>query len=249
MRQYQVKLDDGSYKTVSHIGVNNSDIENNDIISSHNRPFDNKDEILIIDGDNTYYCTLGNIMEAYVMFRNSIASKNPRVAIDYLDCIEEVILAYFGNSYSVTKRIKSLNHHKNHYHVSDLYHQNSAIGIERAMLAQNLLCEIDVKSTYKIGMVLLNNKPAIHAYNVISFDGKYYIFDATMPTVRKGLISPLICEITKEEYEKIILPISDDGINISVHHLNPLRNKEISIIYDVSRENIYKNNHVMTKKR
>lgn len=248
MRQYQVNTSEG-IKSVSHIGVNyQGEKEEIDLISSYDKSFDNEDEIVIIDGNNTYYCTLGNIIEAYNLMRSNIASKNPRNVFEYIDCVQSVILAYFGNSFSVSGRIRSLNNHQNNYKVSDLAHENSAIGIERAMLSQNLLWEVDVNSVYKIGVVLLNNKPTIHAYNIITFNNKHYIFDSMMPTINNGLISPIICEISDDVYERMIVPISSEGTDIEVNHVNGLKNQNISIVYDASDSAIKEKSIVKVKR-
>ncbi len=247
MRQYQVEASEG-IKSVSHIGVNYHGEEEIDLLSSYDRSFDNGNEIVIIDGENTYNCTIGDILDAYNLMRSYIASRNLRDAFEYIECIQNVILAYFGNSYSVTSRIRSLNNHRNNYKVSDLAHENSAIGIERAMLAQNLLWEVDVNSVYKIGIVILNNKPTIHAYNIITFEGKHYIFDSMMPTVNNGLISPIICEISDEVYEKMISPIDSLGVNLEVNHVNPLKNQDINIIYDASSKIIKEKEKTKTKR-
>ncbi len=249
MRQYQVTTKDGKVKKVSHIGVNyNNGVEKDDVISSYNKPFDNEDDIIVERGGTTYHCRIGDIKEAYIMLRNSIASKCPRNTNEYINCVQEVMLAYFGNYYGVNDRIKFWDK-KDTYLVSDLAYKNSASGIERAMLAQNLLCEIDVKSTYKISMITIDGKPMIHAYNIISYDNKNYIFDSSIPSIKDGLISPIICEIPAEVYDIITLPTSSDGISIEVDYFNPLQNKDITLVYDANRESTYKKGVVKIKKR
>lgn len=246
MRQYQIITKDGEIKRMSHIGVNYNNLkeEQKDYLSSYDKAFVESDEIVIPNGNKLSYCTIGDIKEAYVIFRNNIASNRPRNVEDYIACIQNVMLAYFGNLFNAKKR--KLNEK---YKVSDLAHKNSAIGIERAMLAQNLLWEIDVKSIFKISMVIVDNKPIIHAYNIVSYDDKHYIFDSTLQSVRNGFISPIICEIPNDVYEEIILPTSSDGISVEVTHFDPLQNKDITVIYDANREKYYKVDTKNTKTR
>ena len=249
MRQYEVKTKDGKIKKMSHIGVNYiNGVEKDDIISSYSGIFDNEDDVIVERNGNIYHAMIGDIKEAYIMLRNSIASKEPRNVPEYLDCIQDVMLAYFGNYYNVNNRIKYWKS-DDKYLVSELAHKNSASGIERAMVAQNLLWEIDVKSHYKISMIIIDGKPMMHAYNIISYDNKNYIFDASIPSIKNGLISPVICEIPDDVYREVILPNSSDGISIETSYYNPLQNKDITVIYDPNRVNTYKKGTTKIKKR
>ena len=111
--------------------------------------------------------------------------------------------------------------------------------IERAMLSQNLLKEIGIDTTFKISGIKKNGEDEAHAFNLITHDNKYYIFDATIPTLRNNVISPLICEIPEDIYKKIISPSSSIGASIHVTHYNPLQDKDYDIIYDAGRSDVY----------
>ena len=116
------------------------------------------------------------------------------------------------------------------------------------MLSQNLLIELGIKSIYKASGTIIDGKECVHAYNLISHDGKYYIFDATIPTVDNDKLSPIICEIPEDVFDILSNPNGNIGISVEVTHLNPLINADCNITYDAGREDIYKQSKVYTKK-
>ena len=124
--------------------------------------------------------------------------------------------------------------------IADIAHKNAAICVERSMLSQNLLKAIGVDTTFKIaGFINNQGKPDGHAFNVIRDNDKYYIYDSTQPTLREGIVSPIVAEIPKEVYDEIVKPRSDNGISIRVSHYNPLMNKDYDVIYDAGWERSY----------
>ena len=106
MRKYSVELSDGTDAKMSYIGLNYT-IDGrvlDDIISSYNRYFDNKDEIIITDGNSPRRCgTIGDITKAYELLRIEVASKTPRNAEEYMGCVQRTIELYFG-PYAKDKR-------------------------------------------------------------------------------------------------------------------------------------------------
>lgn len=245
MRKYQITSSNGEIYTMSHIGVNHTAnglfIGGN--ISSYNKEFDNEDEVCLESGlDDIRYCKIGDIRETYKILKEEILSKRPHNVEDYSECVQRTINRYFGDFSKVKTRLSYYpceDDNKEIGKVSDLAHKNAAMCVERAMVAQNLLMEIGIKSTFKMSGVIINGNVDAHAYNIISHDGKYYIFDVTIPTIRNDRLSPLICEIPKEVYDKIIKPNQDIGISVEVSHYNPLQKKDYNIIYDAGRKDIY----------
>jgi hypothetical protein len=134
--------------------------------------------------------------------------------------------------------------------VSDLKGKNSAMCVERAMVAQNLLKLFGINSYYKCSGIVKNDKKEVHSYNVVEFDGKYYIFDATMPTLKDEEISPLVAEISKEAFEELIQVRTREGMSVEVSHYNPLRSEDINVVYDAGRKRTYDatKKQVITKK-
>ena len=245
MRKYQLIGTNGEIYTLSYIGVNhtaNNEI-NKDNLSSYNKEFDNNDEVCL---DDSRHCIIGNISEAYKILKEEIISKRPINIVDYSECVQRTIMRYFGDYSHVKRRLsyfptdKEIEQNEKEIGlVSNLAHKNAALSIERAMTAQNLLMEIGIKSVFKVSGVIINDKPDIHAYNLLNHDGKYYLFDVTIPTVNNDKLSPLICELPKDVYDIISNPNSDIGIEVKVSYFNPLSGEECEVIYDAGRKDIY----------
>lgn len=258
MKKYPITLPNGEVINASHIGVNHT-IDDNVIgtnASSYSRDFDNDDEVCIEIGvKGIRYAKIGDIKEAYKLLRNEIITKTLRNIDGYSECVYNVVSRYFGN-------FKEANKHNNYFptdeeiaynnktigKVSDLAYKNMALSFERAMLAQNLLMEIGIKSTFKASPVIINDKVQDYAFNIVSHDKKHYIFDTTIPTVNNDKVSPLICEIPNEVYEKLIKANSDIGYSVDVTHYSPLQNMDYHIVYDAGREDVYKVDKSYTKK-
>ena len=196
--------------------------------------------------DYVRYAMLGDIKEAYKMLRDEVSAKNPRNMFEYIECVEQVIIHYFGNYANAKNRMNNYPKGDMGGKVSNLYHKNTAFGIERAMLAQNLLWEVGVDSVFKISDTIINDEVISHGYNIIDQVDKQYIFDATFPTEKKNRISPLVCEIPREVYNQMIS--TNIGCSVHVNHLNPLDCNEYDITYDAGREDYYEGDKSFTKK-
>ena len=230
---------------MKYIGCNHTDLLYfGGINSSFNGTF--KDEkVLIGTGMDYTPCVIGNINDAYLILKNELYNVKPTNIYELSECVFNTVQKYFGNYDNISQRM-------NFYHdvdeieygfeigkVSDLKGQNAAMCVERAMLSQNLLTSLGINSYYKASGINKDSKMEVHAYNIIQHNEKYYIFDSTIPTLINDKINPLICEIPKEVYEQIISPQQDIGYSVSVSHFNPLRNTNVSIIYDSGRKDIY----------
>ncbi len=268
MRKYQVKLNDGKLVEMSYVGVNHT-VEGNiysDIISSYNNIFTPEDLIIITDPKSSLRCsTIGNISKAYELLRNEVASRSPRDAESYMFCVQCAIEQYFGPYAKDKKKRLSfypteediVNHGKKRGEISDLGGKkpplNLAVSLERAVVAQNLLmsCAIDISSTFKISATTINGKDRVHAYNLVheTLDDKYYICDFAIPTLRNGEISPIVCEIPKEVYDKMINPLPNIGYSVEVDYSNPVNKKNYIVTYDAGRDEVYKVDQSLTKKK
>lgn len=257
MGKYPIKLEDGSVFNVSHIGVNHTSLNSmiGGLASSYDGSFTDEDEVNIESEIGDYrYCVIGDVKEAYQMFKEILLKEKPQTIFEYAECIQKVILNYFGDYSNTQNRLTFFPDEDSIEYfglevgkVSSLAHQNAAMCIERAMLSQNLLKIINVKSFFKASGIIINGKMDAHAYNLIEFDGKYYLFDATIPTLRNDKISPIIGEIPKEVFDQISKPNSDIGISINVNHYNPLQKKDYAITYDAGRKETYSLEDTKTK--
>lgn len=216
-----------------------------------------KDEQVLIGSGLDYIpCVIGDISSIYLMFGKIVAERQPHTFEDYSICMMKTIQEYFGDYSNIEERM-------NNYpdvdfiadgfpigKVSDLRGKNAAMCVERAMVAQNLLRLLGINSYYKCSGIIKNGNKEVHAYNVVEYDGKHYIFDATMPTVKDEEISPLVAEISEEVFEQLIPVCNRDGISVEVSHYNPLKDEDINVIYDSGRNKHYvaNNRRLITKK-
>ena len=191
---------------------------------------------------------IGDISDAYEMLKQKLMSKE--LTFDTLFCtVFEVIDEYFGRFENVSERMtyyKSedrVSDNDNYNKITNLKGKSSAMCVERAALAQNLLKVIGINSIFKSSTVVVNGKIDQHAYNLVEYNDKYYIFDSTIPTLRDEAISPIIAEIPKEAFDAISMPISIiNGYSVETSHFNPLKNMDYCITYDTlgkrPRENL-----------
>lgn len=184
---------------------------------------------------------IGNISEAYEILKNKLQN-NKEYSIDEIcSIVFEVIDEYFGNFENTNKRLSFytdedfIESEDDYGKISDLKGKSSAMCVERAALAQNLLKSLGINSIFKSSRVTVNGKRDAHAYNLVEYEGKYYIFDSTIPTIKNDKINPLITEIPQEAFASISMPIFD-GFSIEVLHYNPLMNMDYNIIYDYGNE-------------
>ena len=214
------------------------------IQSSFDGEFSNQ-QVLIEDGIGARIpCVIGDIKEAYEMLKSKL-NKDVIGIEEICEKVFEVVWEYFGDYSKISERLSYYNDldeiesDKDIGRVSNLRGKNSAMCVERAMLAQNLLRSLGINSAYKQSQIIKDGKVDAHAYNVIANDGKYFVFDATIPTLKNGKISPLVGEIPQDAYEQIVSPDAWIGCSIEVNHYNPLRDTDVNIVYDAGRKYKY----------
>ena len=225
-------------------------MKNQSINMSYKDVFKSDYKVLIEKKDGySRYAMLGDIKEAYKLLRDEVNARNPRNMDEYIECVERVIIHYFGNYANIKNRMNIYPKGDDGGKVSNMAHKNMALGIERAMLAQNLLWEVGVDSVFKISDTIINDKIVSHGYNLIDQVNKQYILDVTIPTEKNGRVFPIVCEIPKEIYDQMIKNNDIDGYSVHVKHLNPLDCKEYDITYDAGKDNVYEGKKSFTKKK
>ncbi len=212
--------------------------------SSFDGEFSNQ-QVLIEDGIGARIpCVIGDIKESYEMLKSKLSSDTANIE-DISETVFEVVWEYFGDYSKVSERLSYYNDldeiesDKDIGKVSSLKGKNAAMCVERAMLSQNLLKSLGIESYYKQSQIIKNGKIDAHAYNIIAYDGKYYVFDATIPALKNDKVNPLVGEIPKDAYEQIASPDAWIGCSIEVSHYNPLRDEDVNIVYDAGRKYKY----------
>lgn len=218
------------------------------IDSSFNEEFKDQ-EVLIGNGMDITPCQIGDVTDAYKLLKEKIEKKNPNDFYELAVIILETVQDYFGDYSNIKNRMN--NYHDldelNYYHlepgkVSSLKKDNSAMCVERAMLSQNLLKILGINSFYKASGIIKDGKIEGHAYNLVEYNEKHFVFDTAIPTLMDDKISPIVAEIPKEVFDKISSNKSDIGYSVSVSHFNPLRNTFVDITYDEGRKDIFEYN-------
>lgn len=215
------------------------------IVSSFDQSF-TTEEVLIEAGiGDIIPCVIGNIKNAYTLLEQEIKATNPKTIEQLTETVFKVVQAYFGDYSNISERmsfypaIDDIETNDQIGQISSLQGKNSAMCVERAMLSQNLLKSLGITSHYKCSGIIKNNQNDIHAYNIISHNNKYYIYDATIPTQVDGKTTPLIAEIPEKIYQTIITPNARVGYSVETSHYNPLRNEDVHITYDAGRKDLY----------
>jgi len=186
------------------------------------------------------YCTIGDLSNAYRMIIEELQSNDNIDFFDATKLVFETIQKYFGNTSEFNTRMEYFPDEdevecegKERGKISDLEGKNSAACVERAALAHNLMKMLGIDSTYKASAILNGGEKEAHAYNLVKYNGKAYIFDATIPRgLENGEITPLITEIPEVAYEKMCSGKSSDGHPVHVEYFSPLSNQNRSITYD-----------------
>ncbi len=210
-------------------------------ISSFGKEFKNEYINVVTGIADHVSAQIGDISEAYSLLDNKIKDNKPNDLFELCSIVYEVVNEYFGD-------ISSLDNRMNYYksddmldegevnYISNLKHSNAAACVERAALSQNLLCHLGIKSYYKSSGIIKNNEKDAHSYNLIDYNGEYYLYDSSIPCLIDGKINPLISSLDKESFYLMLCPFPSDGISISVSHYNPLRDRYDSITYDSKRK-------------
>lgn len=207
-------------------------------LSSFDREFTDE-EIVISSGIGDIVTTkIGDVKEALLLLHSKI--KDDSSIIDIGSVIIDIVNDYFGGFENISSRMEY--YHSSDYvesaenKITNLKNSGAAMCVERAALAQNLLCSLGIRSIYKASGILNNGRKEGHSYNLVEFDNHYYIFDVSIPNLINEKISPLIAEVDKEIFDLLCCPLQGVGISITVSHYNPYRSQDVTITYDSGRE-------------
>ncbi len=209
-------------------------------LSSFNGSFE--EELIAIEtglGD-VVDAKIGDIKDAYALLDLKTNGLDYTNIQELSSIVLETVNDFFGGFANIDERMEyyypeDFTESKDNK-ISNLKGTGAAMCVERAALAQNLLKYLGINSFFKASGILRNNNKEDHCYNLIEFNGKYYIFDTSIPNLINDQISPLIAEINVDAFTLISSPIPDLGISIVTSHFNPYRNIDVTITYDSGRE-------------
>ena len=183
---------------------------------------------------------IGDVSDAYPLLLSKMNGVDPNDIYEVSRVVLETVNEYFGGFDNISTRLdyylpddepESINNK-----ISNLKGTGAAMCVERAALSQNLLCYLGINSFYKSSGILKNNQRDVHRYNLIEYNGRYFIFDSSMPNLIDNQTNPLIAEIDSETFALASAPVSNYGISVSVSHYNPYRNMDITVTYDPGRK-------------
>ena len=183
---------------------------------------------------------IGDISVAYEMLKSKIGTIDSSNIFELAQIVLETVDDFFGGFDNINERM-------NYYYpddfvesennkISDLKGTGAAMCVERAAVSQNLLKSLGINSFMKISGITKNNNKEVHSYNLLEYDGRFYIFDSSIPSLINGQANPLIAEIDRETFDLLSAPISDIGISTTVSHYNPYRDLDVTITYDSGRD-------------
>lgn len=193
---------------------------------------------------------IGNIKDAYELLKLKISSIDNNIYL-LSAAVLETVDEFFGGFANIDSRMnyyypEDFDESKNNA-ISNLKGAGAAMCVERAALSQNLLTSIGINSFFKTSGIIKNENKEVHSYNLLEYQGKYYIFDSSMPNLINDQVNPLIAEINKESFDLLSSPISDLGISVTVSHYNPYRDYDVTVTYDSNREKHIEVNSLGTK--
>lgn len=168
--------------------------------------------------------TMGDCTDAYEMLIEKLKKLEKPSFEDVMKAVYETTAEYFGGVETVDPAEREayyaeLGDKEEIGKVSDLKGKNLAACVERAALSQNLLKFLGFEAIIKQSQIDNDNKHELHAYNLVAYNGKYYIFDATIPRCEeKGEVTPIITEIPKEVFDTLSHPQNGDDVSVKTEY-------------------------------
>lgn len=219
-----------------------------------------KNEVALLEsGIMDYRCVqLGDVKDAYDILENKLSNSKNNSFQDLMKYIAETVQEYFGDYSNVNSRLENYPDEEDverfsmeRGKASDLQGKNAAACVERAMLSQNLLKYISEKlpgleSYFKetgIEIQREGNKPKreAHAFNLVSYNGNYYIFDSTIPKGTKDSLQPIVAEIPEYVFSSLV-ESPREGYAVELEHISALTGKKMHYILDYRAKSKYKTN-------
>lgn len=201
------------------------------------------------------FAQLGDVEDAYDILKNKLSKSGKNEFEDCMKYIAETVQEYFGDYSNVGSRLEnypdeddvnifSMERGK----VSDLRGKNAAMCVERAMLSQNLLKYVAEKlpgleSYFKETGIEIQKeegktKTEAHAFNLVSYNGKYYIFDATIPKGTKDNLQPIVAEIPENVFTSMV-ESPREGYAVELEHISALTGKKMHYTLDYKAKSKY----------
>ncbi len=247
--RYVIRRADGTEFTLRTVGIKHdaSGLGYGGVTSTFDGKFTAKDNVQLESGIGDHrFLTIGDTEEATALLRDIATTDKTDTLNEKAQAVGKTVDTYFGDFTMLQYRLSyfptvdDVTEDNPQGQVSDIAHKHCAACVERAMMSQNLLTEMGVDSTFKMsGFINSDGEKDAHAYNIIRDNGKYYIFDATQPTLRDGKIDPIVCEIPEAVALKMLDPLSEDGTSVKVSHYNPLQGRVYDVTYDAGWNDVY----------
>lgn len=207
---------------------------------------------------NTRCAQLGDVKDAYDILENKLSDKKNIEFEDVMKSIAETVQEYFGDYSNLSSRLQNYPDEEEvklysmeRGKASDLKGKNAAACMERAMLSQNLLKYISEKlpgleSYFKeTGIEIQRDedkpKKEVHAFNLVSYNGKHYIFDSTIPKGTKDNLQPIVAVLPEHVFTSLV-ESKCRGYAVELEHISALTGKKMHYILDYSAESKYKTN-------
>ena len=219
-----------------------------------------KDEVALLESGlmDFRYVQLGDIKDAYTILENKLSNLTNIGFENVMRYIAETVQEYFGDYSNVSSRLENYPDEdevemfsKERGKASDLQGKNAAMCVERAMLSQNLLKYVSEKlpgldSYFKATGIEIQRdedkpKREAHAFNLVSYNGKYYIFDATIPKGTKDNLQPIVAELPEHVFTSLV-ESPRIGYAIEIEHISALTGKKMHYTLDYRAEKKFKAN-------
>lgn len=219
--------------------------------SSTNEFIENRKITLQTGLDDIRKETLGNVDDAYALLMSKIQCEDDINFSKLCILIYDTVTEYFGYGFDAGKRLEIFmeQDYESKNEISSIKGMNIAMCTERATLSHNLLKFMGIDGTLKFSEVMNDGEKDIHAYNLIHNDGKYYIFDSSIPKIEGEVITPLITRISDEGYALISSKDANVGATIDVTYETPRREGIHKFSYDYGRDYREEYDYVTPKMR
>lgn len=219
-----------------------------------------KNEVALLESGimDFRYVQLGDVKDAYDILEKKLSDLKNIEFEDVMKSIAETVQEYFGDYSNVSSRLENYpdEDEVNYFSMergkaSNLQGKNAAMCVERAMLSQNLLKFISEKLSgltayFKetgIEIQREEDKPKreAHAFNLVSYNGKYYIFDSTIPKGTKDNLQPIVAELPEYVFTSLV-ESSRIGYAVELEHISALTGKKMHYTLDYRAKSKYKTN-------
>lgn len=219
-----------------------------------------KNEVALLESGilDFRFVQLGDVKDAYDILENKLSHQKNNSFEDLMKYVAETVQEYYGDYSNLSSRLENYPDEENvelfsmeRGKASDLQGKNAAACVERAMLSQNLLKYISEKlpgleSYFKeTGIIVQRDgsepKKEEHAFNLVSYNGTYYIFDSTIPKGTKDSLQPIVAEIPEHVFTSLV-ESPREGYSVELEHISALTGKKMHYILDYRAKSKYKTN-------